>query len=114
LYTPKGGLDRKADPLSVLAPYRSFGLGAALLKSALSASIHPSTPPPPAPPKDKPATRAALVPAKPRKAVNRAMAHVQVGNEGAKRFYERLGFVEKERYVLINTSFKESVHGKVE
>lgn len=83
--------------LSVLAPYRSLGLGAALLKSALTASIHPSMPPAPAPSKDKPTTRAALVPAKPRKAVNRAMAHVQVGNDGAKRFYERLGFVEKER-----------------
>ena len=113
-YITKGRLNRQADPTSVLAPYRSFGLGAALLKSALSASIHPSTPPPPAPPKDKPATRAALVPAKPRKAVNRAMAHVQVGNDGAKRFYERLGFVEKERYVLSDASLHKTGHGEVD
>ena len=32
--------------------------------------------------------------APPRKTVNRAMAHVQVGNDAAKAFYEGLGFKE--------------------
>jgi ribosomal protein S18 acetylase RimI-like enzyme len=81
----------------VLAPYRSLGLGAALVRNALTACLNPTTPPTPTPSADKATTRASLVPAKPRKVVKRAMAHVQVGNDGAKRFYERLGFVQTQR-----------------
>lgn len=33
------------------------------------------------------------------------MAHVQVGNEGARAFYERLGFVEKETWVFSPGSY---------
>ncbi|ORX39413.1 hypothetical protein BD324DRAFT_649488 [Kockovaella imperatae] len=82
--------------LAVLAPYRSQSLGSALLLSALKASLHPAPPPPPL--NDAKAGNKAPAPVtlKPRKPVNRAMAHVQVGNEDAKRFYERLGFKETE------------------
>ncbi|KAL1405102.1 N-acetyltransferase 5 [Vanrija albida] len=80
--------------LAVLAPYRSQGLGAALVTQALRAALHPTAPPPPTPPASGPATRAALQPAPPRKPVNRALVHVQVGNDAARRFYERLGFKE--------------------
>ena len=83
--------------LSVLAPYRSLGLGRALLIHALKEALHPTPPPPPVPSTGKPTTRAQLVPAPPRKPVKRALAHVQVGNDDAKRFYERLGFKETER-----------------
>lgn len=81
---------------SVLAPYRSLSLGTALLQNALKACLHPVTPAPPAPSTEKTNTRASLTVAAPRKVVSRAMAHVQVGNDGAKRFYERLGFKEVE------------------
>ena len=37
-----------------------------------------------------------------RKPVTKAVAHVQLGNDGAKRFYERLGFKEGERCVAIH------------
>ncbi|TXT04351.1 hypothetical protein VHUM_04118 [Vanrija humicola] len=80
--------------LAVLAPYRSQGLGAALVKQALRAALHPTAPPPPTPPASGPTTRGALQPAPPRKPVNRALVHVQVGNDAARRFYERLGFKE--------------------
>jgi len=83
----------------VLAPYRSQSLGTALLTSALRSTLHPQPPPPPLPSTEKPNTRAALTVAPPRKSVRRAMAHVQVGKEGAKRFYERLGFVAGETWV---------------
>lgn len=58
-------------------------------------ALHPVTPPPPAPSEGKTNTRASLT-VTTRKSVNRAMAHVQVGNERAKKFYERLGFVATE------------------
>lgn len=80
--------------ISVLAPYRSQGLGSALVTSALRAALHPTTPPPPTPPSTGVATRAALTPAKPRQPINRALVHVQVGNDEARKFYERLGFKE--------------------
>ncbi|GMK57079.1 hypothetical protein CspeluHIS016_0309190 [Cutaneotrichosporon spelunceum] len=80
--------------LAVLAPYRSQGLGTALVRHALRAALHPTTPPPPAPPATGTATRAQLTQAPPRKVINRAVVHVQVGNHEAKRFYERLGFKE--------------------
>ncbi|EIW72186.1 acetyltransferase [Tremella mesenterica] len=83
--------------LAVLAPYRSLGLGRALLLHALKEALHPTTPPPPIPNKDKPTTRGQVAPSPPRKSVKRALVHVQEGNEGAKRFYERLGFKEIER-----------------
>lgn len=79
---------------SVLAPYRSQGLGSALVTSALRAALHPTAPPPPTPPASGPTTRAALQPAKPRAPINRALVHVQVGNTEARKFYERLGFKE--------------------
>ncbi|KAK4683906.1 hypothetical protein P7C73_g6306, partial [Tremellales sp. Uapishka_1] len=82
--------------LAILAPYRSLSLGTALVKHALHSSIHPTTPPPPTPSTTGTNTRASLTPAPPRKAVNRALVHVQVGNADAKRFYERLGFKETE------------------
>ena len=78
----------------MLAPYRSQGLGTALVKNALRAALHPSTPPTPKPAAHAPATRSSVKPVEPRKAINRALVHVQVGNEEAKRFYERLGFKE--------------------
>jgi GNAT superfamily N-acetyltransferase len=78
----------------VLAPYRSQGLGTALVRSALRAALHPATPPTPTAPAHAPATRASLKPAEPRKPINRALVHVQVGNDEARRFYERLGFKE--------------------
>ena len=83
-------------PCSVLAPYRSQSLGTALLTAALRSCIHPTPPPPPIPSSDKPNARKQLVVSPPRKVVNRAMAHVQVGNDDAKRFYGRLGFKETE------------------
>jgi GNAT superfamily N-acetyltransferase len=79
---------------SILAPYRSLGLGGALVKNALQCAINPTIPPPPIPSKDKTNTRGSLTVAPPRKTVNRAMAHVQVGNDAAKAFYEGLGFKE--------------------
>ncbi|ORY31669.1 hypothetical protein BCR39DRAFT_493734 [Naematelia encephala] len=82
--------------LAILAPYRSQSLGTALLTTALRSALHPTTPPPPIPSTDKTNTRASLVPAPPRKPVRRAMAHVQVGNDDAQRFYERLGFKKTE------------------
>jgi ribosomal protein S18 acetylase RimI-like enzyme len=82
--------------LAILAPYRNLSLGKALLLSALKACLHPTTPPPPTPSDSKTNTRASLTVAPPRKTINRAMAHVQVGNTDAKRFYERLGFKETE------------------
>ncbi|RSH91412.1 hypothetical protein EHS25_009711 [Saitozyma podzolica] len=75
--------------LAVLAPYRSQGLGRALLLNALRSALHPTAPPPLLPPDGKGKGGITVVA---RKAVTRAMAHVQVGNEDAKRFYERLGF----------------------
>lgn len=78
----------------MLAPYRSQGLGSALVTSALRAALHPTAPPPPTPPSTGVATRAALTPAKPRAPITRALVHVQVGNDAARRFYERLGFKE--------------------
>ncbi|KAI9633739.1 acetyltransferase [Dioszegia hungarica] len=82
--------------LSVLAPYRSLSLGTALLRNALTACLHPATPAPPIPSADKANTRGSLTVAAPRKVVKRAIAHVQVGNDSAKRFYERMGFRETE------------------
>jgi ribosomal protein S18 acetylase RimI-like enzyme len=73
---------------SILAPYRSLGLGGALVKNALHCAINPTIPPPPIP------SKGSLTVAPPRKTVNRAMAHVQVGNDAAKAFYEGLGFKE--------------------
>lgn len=81
-------------PLSILAPYRSLSLGTSLLRSAMYAAIHPTIPPPPIPSDKQINTRAQLTVAAPRVKVNRALAHVQVGNDEAKRFYERLGFKE--------------------
>ncbi|WVR09577.1 hypothetical protein IAU60_006647 [Kwoniella sp. DSM 27419] len=78
--------------LAILAPYRSLNLGTSLLLSTLRASIHPTTPPPPVPSDKQANTRGSLAAVPPRQKVNRALAHVQVGNEDAKRFYERLGF----------------------
>lgn len=83
-----------ADCFSVLAPYRSFGLGRALLNNALYCAIHPTAPPPPVPSSTQTNTRGSLTAVPPRKKVNRAMAHVQVGNDTAKKFYEGLGFKE--------------------
>ncbi|CAK9780144.1 hypothetical protein CC85DRAFT_285427 [Cutaneotrichosporon oleaginosum] len=80
--------------LAVLAPYRSQGLGSALVRHALRAALHPTVPPPPTPPASGTATRGQLKQAPPRVVINRATVHVQVGNEDAKRFYERLGFKE--------------------
>ncbi|OWZ76694.1 acetyltransferase [Cryptococcus neoformans Bt85] len=80
--------------LAILAPYRSLSLGASLLRSAMYAAIHPTIPPPPIPSDKQINTRAQLTVAAPRVKVNRALAHVQVGNDEAKRFYERLGFKE--------------------
>lgn len=83
-------LSSDADPRpSVLAPYRSQGLGRALLLNALRSALHPTAPPPLLPSDGKGKGGITVVA---RKAVSRAMAHVQVGNEDAKRFYERLGF----------------------
>jgi GNAT superfamily N-acetyltransferase len=79
---------------SILAPYRSLGLGRALLQNALRCAINPTIPPPPVPSTTKTNTRGSLTVASPRKTVNRAMAHVQVGNETAKAFYQSLGFKE--------------------
>lgn len=93
--------------LSVLAPYRSLGLGTALLKSALTAALHPTTPPPPVPSDSKPNTRGSLVAAPPRKSIKRAMVHVQVGNESAKRLYESFGFGVTETSVQhVNVVYK--------
>lgn len=58
------------------------------------AAIHPTIPPPPIASDKQINTRAQLTVAAPRVKVNRALAHVQVGNDEAKRFYERLGFKE--------------------
>ncbi|KAK8853361.1 hypothetical protein IAR55_004065 [Kwoniella newhampshirensis] len=80
--------------LAILAPYRSLSLGSSLLLASLRAALHPTTPPPPIPSDGKINTRASLTVAPPRVKVNRALAHVQVGNEEAKRFYEKLGFKE--------------------
>ncbi|WVQ84539.1 hypothetical protein IAT38_006693 [Cryptococcus sp. DSM 104549] len=80
--------------LAVLAPYRSLSLGTSLVLSALRAALNPTAPPPPIPSDKQTNTRAQLTVAPPRQRVNRALAHVQVGNEGAKRFYGRLGFKE--------------------
>jgi GNAT superfamily N-acetyltransferase len=74
--TPGSARSLAADA-SVLAPYRSQGLGTALVRPATGT-----------------ATRAQLTQAPPRKVINRAVVHVQVGNDEAKRFYERLGFKE--------------------
>lgn len=79
---------------SVLAPYRSQGLGTALVRHALRAALHPTTPPPPTPPATGTATRAQLKPAELRRPINRALVHVHVGNDAARKFYERLGFKE--------------------
>lgn len=81
-------------PLSVLAPYRSQGLGSALVQHALRSALHPTAPPAPTPPATGTATRAQLKPVEPRKPINRALVHVQVGNDSARKFYERLGFKE--------------------
>ncbi|BEJ15176.1 hypothetical protein CspHIS471_0409430 [Cutaneotrichosporon sp. HIS471] len=80
--------------LAVLAPYRSQGLGTALVRHALRSALHPTAPPAPTPPATGTATRAQLTQAPPRKVINRAIVHVQVGNDEAKHFYERLGFKE--------------------
>lgn len=90
---------------SVLAPYRSFGLGRALLSNALSSALHPTAPPPPVPSSTQTNTRSSLVAVPPRKKINRAMAHVQVGNDDAKRFYEGLGFKEDKVYVRLSSPF---------
>jgi len=82
--------------LTVLAPYRSQSLGTAMLTSALRACLHPTIPQAPAASSDKPNTRGQLVAAPTRKVVNRAMVHVQAGNDDAKRFYGNLGFKEVE------------------
>ncbi|WVW86340.1 hypothetical protein I302_108384 [Kwoniella bestiolae CBS 10118] len=92
--------------LAILAPYRSLNLGTSLLLSSLKAALHPTTPPPPIPSDNKTNTRASLTVAAPRVKVNRALAHVQVGNEDAKRFYERLGFKE--------VGIEENYYSKVE
>ncbi|RSH86202.1 uncharacterized protein EHS24_004433 [Apiotrichum porosum] len=80
--------------LAVLAPYRSQGLGSALVQHALRSALHPTAPPAPTPPATGTATRAQLKPVEPRKPINRALVHVQVGNDSARKFYERLGFKE--------------------
>lgn len=84
----------------ILAPYRSQSLGSALILNALRNALHPVAPPPPVPSDSKTNTRASLT-VTARKPVKRAMAHVQVGNERAKRFYERLGFKETETCVAV-------------
>ena len=71
-------------------------LGTALLLSALRSALHPTAPPPSTPSDIKTNTRASLTVAPPHKPVKRAMVHVQVGNDGAKMFYGRLGFKEIE------------------
>ncbi|WVO18480.1 hypothetical protein L204_106197 [Cryptococcus depauperatus] len=78
--------------LAILAPYRSLSLGTSLLRSSMNAALHPTIPPPPIASTKHTNTRAQLTVASPRAKVNRASAHVQAGNEDAKRFYERLGF----------------------
>ncbi len=83
---------------SILAPYRSLSLGTALILNALRNAVHPIPPPPPVPSDNKTNTRASLT-VTPRKPVGQAAVHVQVGNDRAKQFYERLGFKESKMYV---------------
>ncbi|WWC72180.1 uncharacterized protein I206_106140 [Kwoniella pini CBS 10737] len=97
--------------LAILAPYRSLNLGTSLLLSSLKASINPITPPPPIPSDNKTNTRSSLTVVPPRVKVNRALAHVQVGNLDAKRFYERLGF--KEIGIEENYYSKVEPHGAI-
>ncbi|WVQ74344.1 hypothetical protein IAR50_003944 [Cryptococcus sp. DSM 104548] len=92
--------------LAILAPYRSLSLGTSLLRHALHAALHPPEPLAPAPSDKKTNTRAQLAKPEARPTVNRALAHVQVGNEGAKKFYERLGFKE--------TGIEENYYSKME
>ncbi|WWC64772.1 uncharacterized protein I303_107384 [Kwoniella dejecticola CBS 10117] len=92
--------------LAILAPYRSLNLGTSLLLASMKSSLHPTIPPPPVPSDTRTNTRGSLTVAPPRVKVNRALAHVQVGNEDAKRFYERLGFKE--------AGIEENYYSKVE
>lgn len=59
---------------SVLAPYRSQGLGTALVRHALKAAQKDGQ-------------------------IKKASVHVQVGNDAAKAFYQRLGFKEETLWV---------------
>lgn len=97
-------LRKVTDTSRILAPYRSLGLGRALLNNALHSAIHPTTPPPPVPSSTQTNTRASLTAVPPRKKINRVMAHVQVGNDGAKRFYQGLGFKEDKVSVYPTTA----------
>ncbi|KAI0062902.1 N-acetyltransferase NAT13 [Artomyces pyxidatus] len=59
--------------MGVLAPYRSLGIGSESLRLVLDAAVAHTKP-----------------------AISRIYLHVQVSNDGAKRFYERNGFKEVE------------------
>ncbi|KAF8348349.1 acyl-CoA N-acyltransferase [Amanita rubescens] len=59
--------------MGILAPYRSRGLGSRCLESVISAAIAQSKP-----------------------KIHKMYLHVQVSNDGAKKFYERHGFKEVE------------------
>ncbi|WWC91883.1 uncharacterized protein L201_006832 [Kwoniella dendrophila CBS 6074] len=97
--------------LAILAPYRSLNLGTSLILSSLKSCLNPVIPPPPVPSDNKTNTRSSLNVAPPRQKVNRALAHVQVGNDDAKRFYERLGF--KESGIEENYYSKVEPHGAI-
>lgn len=78
---------------SVLAPYRSLGLGTALLNSAIDAAKTTEVPSATAT-KTSPATGG-------RKKATKVQAYTQEGNEDAKRFYiEKGGFKELELSVF--------------
>ncbi|CAD6569198.1 MAG: hypothetical protein TREMPRED_005093, partial [Tremellales sp. Tagirdzhanova-0007] len=76
-------LDPTLDETNKLVYYGDIPVGAICCRIENLSSLN----------KEKPPTLVILTLAKP---IKRAMAHVQVGNDGAKRFYERLGFVAGE------------------
>ncbi|GHJ84724.1 hypothetical protein NliqN6_1126 [Naganishia liquefaciens] len=87
----KGSKDETLEilALAILAPYRSLGLGTALLESAIEAAKTVEVPAAAAT-KTSPATAG-------RKKATKVQAYAQEGNEEAKRFYtEKGGFSEVE------------------
>lgn len=75
-------------PLSILAPYRSLGLGTALLNAAIDAAKTTEVASAAAT-KTSPATAG-------RKKATKVLAFTREGNDDAKRFYEEKGFKEVE------------------
>ncbi|KAG8712436.1 hypothetical protein FRC09_019880, partial [Ceratobasidium sp. 395] len=83
--------------MGVLAPYRSLGLGSMALRQVFTAASNYNTALASAPKSQSSSTTSTFNPSQ--RKITSFYLHVHVPNTDARTFYERFGFIEKEKIV---------------